>query len=102
MEMEQELSKQRDKLLKAIEQGRKIESVMESPEWEFFFEWLTAVQTNLVNRLKGDGFINDHNGYLFTNGNIRAIETILKGVEQFKKAKDVANKRLDELNEIDK
>ena len=100
--MSDELKKQRDKLIKAIDQGRTIENLTAAPEWEFFEGWIQATRKKLVDKIVSADFVNDHNGYLYTTAQVSAIDMVLKAVDAFKtagKRSEKALERLDSTNE---
>lgn len=101
-EIQSELELQRRKLVKALQQGQQVQNLQAAPEWEFFEAWIRASRDKLITRLTGEGFINDHNGYLFTVAAIRSFDTILTGVKQFQKAFDSAARKINELNELER
>lgn len=94
-----ELHKTRQKLLKALGQAEKIEAVCSSPEWDFYIGWIEASLQKFTNRISSQDFINDHNGYIYTLGQINAIKTVIDGIESFKKAGERSAKKLNEVNQ---
>lgn len=92
-----EFERKRKMLQKALEQGEQINNLEMAPEWEFFKGWLEASRKELTDRVVGENFIRDHNGYLFTVGAIRAIDQIINGIEGFKKTYNRASKQMLQL-----
>lgn len=92
-----EFEKKRLALLKALEQGEKMQNLQMAPEWEFFIGWLEATKQELAGRVLGENFIRDHNGYLFTTGAYQAIDRILLGIKGFEKAYSKASKQMYQL-----
>lgn len=96
--LEDELNRKRKKLLKALEQGEKIQNLQAAPEWEFYNSWLEAVRADYQKHISSTAFVNDHNGYLLTLGALQAIDTVIRGTERFIKVFDEANKQQYELD----
>lgn len=94
-----ELERKRAKLVKALDQGEKINNLTASPEWEFFEEWLTSLDKQFTKQMRTGAFVKDHEGYIYAAALTSTIETILEGVKRFKKTYEHAGT---ELNNISK
>lgn len=97
-QLEQELQRKRAKLLKALEQGEKIQNLTAAPEWQFFIEWIEASKNILDRDIHSVRFINDHSGYIYNLGKFNAYDDIIKGIEAFQRAFDKASKQRIELD----
>lgn len=97
-DFKQELEKHRNKLLKAVEQGAKIENLTAAPEWEFFEGWLQAARAKALARVLGKDCVNDHNAYLDNRAAVATIDMILDGISRFK---DTGAKSANRLIEMD-
>lgn len=96
-----ELEQKRKRLLKALEQGDKIANLTAVPEWEWFAQWLRALQDIVKDEIVGENFINNHEGYLKALAFYQCYESIFNGVEQFKKASLKAGQEIIELDKYE-
>lgn len=95
--MQTELEKYRQKHLRYIEQGQKIENLTACPEWEFFEGWLKSAKYKLQKQINSPAFVNDHNGYLDARAAIATLDMIFDGIDKFKKNAATSAQSLSEL-----
>lgn len=94
-----EAERKQRKLLRAIEQGEKINNLTAAPEWAFFENFLKDSRKKLLKRMASTEFVNDHNGYLFVAASASTIENILSSIDGFKSAFDKAVADLNRIEE---
>lgn len=92
-----ELEKVRERCQRDIEQGRIIDNLSSSADWEFFRGWVDASLEKLVKDLKSDKFVSDHNGYLNVRAKVETFELILSAIDGFKKNAERGAKKMIEL-----
>ena len=92
-----ELEKARTRLIKALDQGEKINNLTAAPEWEFYEGWIRSLIEAVVKSMKSDNYLNDHNGYIKAVAQVQAYESVLNGIDKFKSAHIAAANRLNQM-----
>lgn len=100
--MQSDLDKLRPGLEKAIDQGRKIETLTSMEEWQFFEGWLKQAHEEIVIAVMNGDFLGNPEREAFHKGMARTLKIILETVDGFKKAKDRATKELDRRTKDEK
>jgi hypothetical protein len=93
-----ELEIQRKRLLKALEQGEKINNLTSAPEWEFFEGWIRSLQEAVDQSIHSDDFVNNHEGYIKALAMYQCYESIFDGINKFKKTYESATHKIIELD----